>query len=111
MGPCGGRGEKEGKPKCLPKAKAQAMSEEERQTIVARKRKADPDPERRGPAKMVSSKVDAIDPLKTSGLVLGDVDEASLISEEDIDAALNQWKQEAPERFKDILEAEDVQPS
>jgi hypothetical protein len=42
--------------------------------------------------------------------VLGDVDEASLISDEDIDAALNQWKQEAPERFKDILEAEDVQP-
>ena len=111
MGPCGGRSEKEGKPKCLPEAKAQAMSKEERQTIVARKRKADPDPERRGPAKLVSSKVDAIEPLKTSGLVLGDVDEASLISEEDIDAALNQWKQEAPERFKDILEAEDVQPS
>ena len=111
MGPCGGRSEKEGKPKCLPEAKAQAMSKEERQTIVARKRKADPDPERRGPAKLVSSKVDAIEPLRTSGLVLGDVDEASLISEEDIDAALNQWKQEAPERFKDILEAEDVQPS
>ena len=110
MGPCGGRGEKEGKPKCLPQAKAQAMSKEERQTIVARKRKADPNPERRGAAKMVSSKVDAIDPLKTSGLVLGDVDEASLISEEDINAALNQWKEEAPERFKDILEAEDVQP-
>jgi len=110
MGPCGGRGEKEGKPKCLPEAKAQALSKEERQTIVARKRKADPDPERKGPAKMVSSKVDAIEPLKTSGLVLGDVDEASLISEEDIDAALNQWKQEAPERFKNILEAEDVQP-
>jgi phage-related protein (TIGR01555 family) len=62
MGPCGGRGEKEGKPKCLPEAKAQAMSKEERQTIVARKRKADPDPDRRGPAKLVSSKVDAKDP-------------------------------------------------
>jgi len=53
---------------------------------------------------------DAAQPLRTSGLVLGDVDEASLISEEDISAALNQWKEEAPERFKDILEAEDVQP-
>jgi phage-related protein (TIGR01555 family) len=62
MGPCGGRGEKEGKPKCLPEAKAQSMSKEERQTIVARKRKADPDPDRRGPAKLVSSKVDAKDP-------------------------------------------------
>jgi hypothetical protein len=110
MGPCGGRGEKEGKPKCLPQAKAQAMSTEERQTIVARKRKADPDPERRGPAKLVSSKVDAIDPMRPQGMVLGNVDEAALITQEDIDAALNQWKEEAPKRFQDILEAEDVQP-
>jgi len=110
LGPCGAREEKEGKPKCLPQAKAQAMSKEERQTIVRRKRAADPDPERKGPAKMVSSKTDAIEPLKTSGLILADIDEASLIDEEDISAALTQWKEEAPERFKDILEAEDVQP-
>jgi phage-related protein (TIGR01555 family) len=55
-------------------------------------------------------KEDAIEPLKTSGLILADIDEAALIDEEDISAALNQWKAEAPERFKDILEAEDVQP-
>lgn len=110
LGPCGAREEKEGKPKCLPQAKAQAMSKEERQTIVARKRKADPDPERKGPAKNVSSKVDAMEPMKVQGLILSDVDEASLISQEDIDAALNQWKEEAPERFKDILEAEDARP-
>ena len=110
LGPCGAREEKEGKPKCLPEAKAQAMSKEERQTIVARKRKADPDPERKGPAKNVSSKVDAIEPMKVEGLILSDVDEAALISPEDIDAALNQWKEEAPERFKDILEAEDARP-
>jgi phage-related protein (TIGR01555 family) len=55
-------------------------------------------------------KEDAIEPLKTSGLILADIDEASLIDEEDISAALTQWKAEAPERFKDILEAEDVQP-
>jgi hypothetical protein len=110
LGPCGAREEKEGKPKCLPEAKAQAMSKEERQTIVARKRKADPDPERKGPAKNVSSKVDALEPMKVEGLILSDVDEASLISPEDIDAALNQWKEEAPERFKDILEAEDARP-
>jgi phage-related protein (TIGR01555 family) len=55
-------------------------------------------------------KEDAIEPLKTSGLILADIDEASLIDEEDISAALNQWKEEAPERFKDILEADDVQP-
>jgi phage-related protein (TIGR01555 family) len=111
LGECGGREEKEGKPKCLPKAKAEAMSEEERQTIVARKRKSDPNPERKGPAKMVSSKVDAIDPLKTSGFLLSDDEEAAFVSPEDIDAALNQWKELAPEKFKDLLEAEDVQPS
>lgn len=110
LGPCGAREEKEGKPKCLPQAKAQALSKEERQTIVARKRKADPDPERKGKAKNVSSKVDALEPMKVEGLILSDVDEASLISPEDIDAALNQWKEEAPERFKDILEAEDARP-
>ncbi|MFZ9998547.1 MAG: anti-CBASS protein Acb1 family protein [Candidatus Nanopelagicaceae bacterium] len=56
-------------------------------------------------------KEDAIEPLKAEGLILGDVDEASLISQADIDAALNQWKAEAPERFKDILEASDAQPT
>ena len=170
LGPCGGRGEKEGKPKCLPKAKAQGMSKEGRKQIVARKRRKDPDADRKGKAKMVSSKVDAeganthayatkeeaevkakemgcngyhlhetddgpvympcsthesfqkvlksdghdkndaIDPLKAEGLILADIDEAAQITAEDIDAALNQWKEEAPERFKDILEADDAEP-
>jgi phage-related protein (TIGR01555 family) len=56
-------------------------------------------------------KQDAIDPLKTSGFLLSDDEEAAFVSPEDIDAALNQWKELAPERFKDLLEAEDVQPS
>jgi hypothetical protein len=56
-------------------------------------------------------KNDAIAPLKTEGMILADIDEAAQISAEDIDAALNQWKEEAPERFKDILEAEDVEPT
>jgi hypothetical protein len=56
-------------------------------------------------------KKDAIEPLKAEGLILGDIDEASLVSQADIDAALNQWKTEAPERFKDILEASDAQPT
>jgi hypothetical protein len=109
LGECGGREEKEGKPKCLPKAKAEAMSKEERQTIVARKRKADPDPERRGAAKMVSSKVDAIEPVKTSGMILGGIDEAAFISDEDIEAAISQWKEEAPKQFQDLLEADNVE--
>ena len=55
-GPCGGRSSKEGKPKCLPKAKAQSLSTEERKRLVARKRKKDPNPNRRGKAIMTSSK-------------------------------------------------------
>lgn len=41
---------------CLPRAKAQAMSVEERKRLVARKRKKDPNPDRRGKAIMSSSK-------------------------------------------------------
>jgi len=55
-GPCGGRSSKEGKPKCLPKAKAQALSTAERKQIVARKRSQDPNPNRKGKAIMTSSK-------------------------------------------------------
>ncbi len=54
-------------------------------------------------------KKDAIEPIKVEGMLLSDVDEAALISEEDIAAALNEWKQEAPERFKEILEADNAE--
>ena len=55
-------------------------------------------------------KKDAMKPMKVEGLILSDIDEASLINPDDIDAALSQWKEEAPDRFKDILEAEDARP-
>jgi len=109
MGPCGAREEKEGKPKCLPQAQAQALSKEERQTIVARKRKADPDPNRRGAAKLVSSKIDAIDPMKVEGLILADIDEAAFISDKDIEKAMQEWKAEAPAKFKELLEADNAE--
>lgn len=116
LGPCGDREQSEGKPKCLPKAKAEAMTVAERKTIVTRKRAADPSPDRKGAAKMVSSKVDedlhadAIDPLKVSGTVLAGIDEAALIEADDIKAAMEEWKQEAPERYKTLLEATDLDP-
>jgi len=138
-------------------------------SIVARKRKADPDPERKGPAKMVSSKVDAKDPaahsyatkeealatakkigcngfhqeegedgpifmpcsthsiflekhkeflatkedaitpVKAEGVMLADIDEAAFISDEDIEKAMQQWKEEAPAKFKELLEADNVE--
>ena len=54
-------------------------------------------------------KKDAFSPIAPQGLILADIDEAALISEEDIEQALQQWKEEAPERFKDLLEASDVE--
>lgn len=56
LGPCGDRSEQEGKPKCLPAQKAQAMSKDNRKKIVARKRRNDPDADREGSAVNVSSK-------------------------------------------------------
>jgi phage-related protein (TIGR01555 family) len=55
-------------------------------------------------------KEDAIVPVKVSGMILGEIDEQSFISEEDVEEAMKQWKEEAPARFKDILEATDEQP-
>ncbi len=47
--------------------------------------------------------------IKASGLVLGGIDEAALISEEDIAEALQQWKEEAPAQFKELLEADNAE--
>lgn len=49
------RGEGEGKPKCLPKNKAIAIGKEARKTAARRKRREDPNPERRGKAKNVKT--------------------------------------------------------
>ena len=54
-------------------------------------------------------KGDAIDPVKVEGHILGGIDEAAFISEEDIDKALAEWKEEAPARFKELLEADNVE--
>jgi hypothetical protein len=63
LGSCGGRKEAEGKPKCLPEAKAKSLSKEERKKLVARKRRKDPNPNRKGKPIMVSNK------LKSGGRV------------------------------------------
>jgi uncharacterized protein len=54
-------------------------------------------------------KEDAIVPMKVEGLMLGDVDEAAFISDEDIDKAMKEWKEEAPVKFKELLEADDAE--
>lgn len=55
-GSCGGRKKGEGKPKCLPLAKARAMGKKGRAAAARRKRKKDPNPERIGKAINVATK-------------------------------------------------------
>lgn len=56
-GDCARGSESEGKPKCLPQAKAHALGKKGRASVAAKKRREDPNPERRGPAKNVATKV------------------------------------------------------
>jgi hypothetical protein len=55
-GECGGRDSGEGKPKCLPASKAHALGKKGRSSSAAKKRREDPNPERRGPARNVATK-------------------------------------------------------
>jgi len=47
-GSCGGKKKGEGKPKCLPLAKARAMGKKKRAAAARRKRREDPNPDRKG---------------------------------------------------------------
>ena len=55
-GDCARGSEKEGKPKCLPQAKAHALGKKGRATAAARKRREDPNANRKGAAKNVRTK-------------------------------------------------------
>jgi len=55
-GDCARGSSKEGKPKCLPQAKAHALGKKGRASAASRKRREDPNPERRGAAKNVKTK-------------------------------------------------------
>jgi hypothetical protein len=56
-GDCARGSKGEGKPKCLPQSKAHALGKAGRASSAAKKRREDPDPERRGAAKNVATKV------------------------------------------------------
>ena len=56
-GDCARGSSSEGKPKCLPAAKAHALGKKGRASAAAKKRREDPNPERRGAAKNVATKV------------------------------------------------------
>jgi peptidoglycan hydrolase-like protein with peptidoglycan-binding domain len=55
-GDCARGSSKEGKPKCLPQAKAHALGRKGRASAAARKRREDPNPNRSGAAINVSTK-------------------------------------------------------
>ena len=55
-GDCARGSEKEGKPKCLPQAKAHALGKQGRASAASRKRREDPNANRRGAAKNVKTK-------------------------------------------------------
>jgi hypothetical protein len=56
-GDCARGSSKEGKPKCLPQSKAQALGKKGRASAAAKKRREDPNANRRGAAKNVATKV------------------------------------------------------
>ena len=55
-GDCARGSSKEGKPKCLPLAKARALGKKGRASAARRKRRKDPNPDRRGKAINVNTK-------------------------------------------------------
>jgi hypothetical protein len=55
-GHCARGGDSEGKPKCLPQAKAHSLGKKGRAKAAARKRRQDPNPERSGKAINVATK-------------------------------------------------------
>jgi hypothetical protein len=59
-GDCARGSSTEGKPKCLPRSKAQALGKKGRASAAARKRREDPNPERRGAAKNVATKKESL---------------------------------------------------
>jgi hypothetical protein len=76
-GDCARGSESEGKPKCLPQAKAQALGKKGRASAAAKKRREDPNPERRGAAKNVATRVKegaAADALRDYLQITGDSD-------------------------------------
>jgi hypothetical protein len=85
-GDCARGSEGEGKPKCLPQSKAQALGKKGRASAAAKKRREDPNPERRGAAKNVATKVKEADATKGSGQQLS-VQQLAQISDAALDSA------------------------
>lgn len=70
-GDCGAREEGEGKPKCLPMAKAQAMDKSDRATATRRKRREDPVADREGKGgKPINVRTEAANPAQQAAIAI-----------------------------------------
>ena len=85
-GPCARGSESEGKPKCLPQAKAHALGKKGRASAAQKKRREDPDPERSGKAINVATKVREADTTKGAGQQTS-IQQLATISDAALDAA------------------------
>jgi pterin-4a-carbinolamine dehydratase len=85
-GDCARGSSKEGKPKCLPQSKAHALGKKGRASSAAKKRREDPNPERRGAAKNVATRVKEADATKGTGQQLS-VQKLAQISDAALDSA------------------------
>ena len=59
-GDCARGSDSEGKPKCLPQSKAHSLGKKGRASAAARKRREDPNPDRKGAAKNVATKKESV---------------------------------------------------
>jgi hypothetical protein len=76
-GDCARGSEGEGKPKCLPQSKAHALGKKGRASASAKKRREDPNPERRGPAKNVATKVqEESQDDRNARIIAGEIEDA-----------------------------------
>ena len=81
MGPCARGSEREGKPKCLPQSKAHSLGKKGRASAAARKRRQDPDPDRRGAARNVATRKESLEIFEARG------------------GSIRDWKNQEPQRF------------
>ena len=119
-GDCARGSSSEGKPKCLPQSKAHALGKKGRASAAAKKRREDPDPERRGAAKNVATRVKEDESLDNPWHVT-DVDQ---VTETDFEVTLKDLNdqqlnyivrpvdfiEEQPNRFRiDSMDVRDLQ--
>jgi hypothetical protein len=78
MGACARGSDKEGKPKCLPQSKAHSLGKKGRASAAAKKRREDPNPERRGAAKNVATKVkEENQDDRNARIIAGEIEDAA----------------------------------